>query len=69
MLLFKDAFLNTIAIPILMRRCIVATTETCMTLGGQYNVLAAAVYQCLLSDEDYKARIIHLISSDKSSIT
>jgi hypothetical protein len=61
-LLFGYAFPDAIAIPKMVLRSIVGAAEANTFVDGRHNTLAAAVHQRLLSDDEYQAKMIRLVS-------
>jgi hypothetical protein len=61
-LLFGYAFPDAIAIPKMVLRSIVGAAEANTFVNGCHNTLAAAVHQRLLSDDEYQAKMIRLVS-------
>jgi hypothetical protein len=62
LLLFGYAFPDAIAIPKMVLRSIVGAAEANTFVNGCHNTLAAAVHQRLLSDDEYQAKMIRLVS-------
>jgi hypothetical protein len=68
-LIFEHAFPHAVAIPAVVRKALVRATEIHTTLDGHYNPSVACVHQRILSDDDYQAKMIHLVSGITSSMT
>lgn len=62
-LLFQHAFPSPPVIPAMVRKCVVDAARKHTFLAGHYNASAACVHQRVLSDEDYEAKMIRLVSS------
>jgi len=62
-LVFENAFPNAIAIPSVVRRSLVASAEVHEMVGGHYNNSAACVHQRLLSNDNYQASMLRLVST------
>ena len=61
-LLFDYAFPDAVAIPRILRGCVVDAAESNTFVDGRHNELAACVHQRLLSDDVYEAKMIRLVS-------
>ena len=68
-LLFKHAFPDSFAIPLVVRKALVTAAEDNMYRNGRYNPSAAAVHQRLLCHDDYQSRMLRLVSSITFCIT
>jgi hypothetical protein len=61
-LVFEHAFPVAVVIPCILRKAVVAAAEAHRYANGRYNSSAACVHQRLLSDVDYEAKMIRLVS-------
>jgi hypothetical protein len=68
-LIFEHAFPIAVIIPCILRKAVVAAAETHRFANGRYNSLAACVHQRMLSDVEYEAKMIRLVSIITSRMT
>jgi hypothetical protein len=66
-LLFVNAFPDAAQLPGVVLRALLDAADGLRIVRGQYNASAACVHQRLLSDEDYQAKMIRLVSSTTTS--
>jgi hypothetical protein len=68
-LILKHAFPDPIAMPCMLRKCLVDAARKHTMIDGHYNVSAAHIHQRILSDVVYEANMIRLVSGFTSTTT
>ena len=68
-LLTVHAFPDGRTTPLILRNAIIEAARRQTVVNGTYNASAACVHQCMLTNEDYEASMIRLVSSYVMSMT
>jgi hypothetical protein len=68
-LVFKHAFPVTTVIQDVIKECLSDAAKILMTHDGHYNALAGSVRQCFQLDDEYRSKMIRLVSGIMSSTT